>query len=70
MVHELAHVKRLDHVVGWFELVAAIVWWWNPLFWYVRTQVRRNAELACDSWVEGRPCVLIGLFGLRDPLWI
>jgi hypothetical protein len=51
IVHELAHVKRLDHLTGWLELIAAIVWWWNPLFWYVRNQVRQNAELACDSWV-------------------
>ena len=33
------------------ELLAACVWWWNPLFWYVRQQVRENAELACDAWV-------------------
>src|SRR5262249_41240875 len=26
-------------------------WWWNPLFWYVRRQLRLNAELACDAWV-------------------
>jgi beta-lactamase regulating signal transducer with metallopeptidase domain len=51
IVHELAHVKRLDHLTGWLELIATIVWWWNPLFWHVRNQVRQNAELACDSWV-------------------
>lgn len=51
IVHELAHVRRRDHWVGWLELVAAIAWWWNPLFWYVRHQLRENAELACDGWV-------------------
>lgn len=53
LVHELAHLKRRDHWVGRIELLAACVWWWNPLFWYVRYQVRENAELACDAWVVG-----------------
>lgn len=53
IVHELAHVKRRDHWVGWLELVGGCVWWWNPLVWYVRHQLRENAELACDAWVVG-----------------
>ena len=51
LLHELAHVKRRDHIVGWIELVAGIVWWWNPLFWFVRSALREQAELACDVWV-------------------
>jgi arginine repressor len=50
-VHELAHLRRRDHWVRWLELLAGCLWWWNPLFWYVRSQLRRNAELACDAWV-------------------
>ena len=51
LVHELAHLKRKDHLVGWIELTAGIVWWWNPMFWYVRGAMREQAELACDAWV-------------------
>jgi beta-lactamase regulating signal transducer with metallopeptidase domain len=51
VTHELAHIKRRDHWVGWLELVAGTLWWWNPLFWFVRARVRENAELACDAWV-------------------
>ena len=51
VVHELAHIKRGDHFVGWIELVAGVVWWWNPLFWSVRSARREQAELACDAWV-------------------
>jgi hypothetical protein len=51
IVHELAHVKRRDHLVGWVELAAGVVWWWNPLFWFVRAALREQAELACDAWV-------------------
>ena len=51
VVHELAHVKRGDHFVGWIDLAAGVVWWWNPLFWSVRSARREQAELACDAWV-------------------
>lgn len=51
LVHELAHVKRRDHLVGWVELIGGVVWWWNPMFWFVRASLREQAELACDAWV-------------------
>lgn len=51
VLHELVHCKRRDHWVGWLELVAGCGWWWNPLYWQVRRQLRESAELACDAWV-------------------
>jgi hypothetical protein len=49
MAHELAHVRRRDHWVAWLELVAGVVWWWNPLFWFIRRRLRDSAEMACDA---------------------
>jgi beta-lactamase regulating signal transducer with metallopeptidase domain len=49
IAHELAHIRRGDHWVAWLELVAGLVWWWNPLFWFVRSRVRASAEMACDA---------------------
>jgi beta-lactamase regulating signal transducer with metallopeptidase domain len=51
IAHELAHLRRRDHWVAVLQMLAECVWWWNPLFWYVRGQLRLNAELACDAWV-------------------
>src|SRR5260370_32430010 len=51
LLHELAHLRRRDHWVGWLQLLGACLCWWNPLYWYVSRQVRENAELACDAWV-------------------
>lgn len=53
LVHELAHLRRRDHWVRWLELLAAVIHWWNPLFWLARRQLRFHAELACDAWVTG-----------------
>ncbi|MFL5245628.1 MAG: M56 family metallopeptidase [Gemmataceae bacterium] len=51
IVHELAHLRRRDHWIGWLQLLAGCAWWWHPLYRYVSRQVRTNAELACDAWV-------------------
>jgi beta-lactamase regulating signal transducer with metallopeptidase domain len=72
IVHELAHIKRRDHVVGWIELVAGLMWWWNPLFWSVRRALREQAELACDAWVisalpNGRRAYAESLLALSSP---
>lgn len=49
IAHELAHVKRKDHWIAWLEFVAACIWWWNPLFWYVRRRLFETAEMSCDA---------------------
>jgi hypothetical protein len=54
LTHELAHLRRRDHWVGWLLLAAGCLWWWHPLFWLVRRRLHREAELACDAWVVGR----------------
>jgi hypothetical protein len=51
LIHELAHLKRRDHWVGWLLLAGACVWWWLPLFALVRRRLSQEAELACDAWV-------------------
>ena len=72
IVHELAHIKRRDHIVGWLELIAGLVWWWNPLFWSVQRARREQAELACDAWVisalpDGRRAYAESLLALSSP---
>lgn len=49
--HELAHLRRRDHVLCWLEMLAAIVFWWNPAVWWVCRQVRDEADACCDAWV-------------------
>jgi len=51
LLHELAHLRRRDHWIGWLQLVGSCLYWWNPLFWFVSRQVSESAELACDAWV-------------------
>src|SRR5438270_612134 len=51
MAHELAHLRRGDHLVRWVESVALALWWWCPLAWLARRERRRLEEEACDAEV-------------------
>ena len=49
--HELAHVRRRDYVVRWIEWLACVCFWWNPVTWWARYNLRTNEELCCDALV-------------------
>ena len=51
LAHELAHIKRCDHLVRWLEWLACVVFWWNPVVWWSRRCLRVNEELCCDAMV-------------------
>jgi uncharacterized protein (TIGR03067 family) len=51
LLHELAHVARRDHLVRCLELVALVPFWWNPLAWWARRELRRAEEECCDAHV-------------------
>jgi beta-lactamase regulating signal transducer with metallopeptidase domain len=51
LAHELAHVKRRDHFVRWLEWLACVAFWWNPVVWWARRNLRLDEEDACDAFV-------------------
>ncbi|MDZ4848539.1 MAG: M56 family metallopeptidase [Pirellulaceae bacterium] len=51
LLHELAHIKRLDVAYQLVGCVAAAIHWLNPLVWYALRQLRIERELACDDCV-------------------
>ena len=54
LAHELAHIVRRDHVVRWLESVACVLFWWNPIVWIARRELRVNEEICCDALVLAR----------------
>ena len=58
LAHELAHVRRRDHLVRWLEWLACSVFWWNPVAWWARHQLRIAEESCCDELAvgTGRSC--------------
>jgi HEAT repeat protein/beta-lactamase regulating signal transducer with metallopeptidase domain len=51
LLHELAHVQRLDSLTNIYATVACAVYWFNPLVWVAVRRMRAEGERACDDWV-------------------
>ncbi|MBI3865473.1 MAG: M56 family metallopeptidase [Planctomycetia bacterium] len=52
LAHELAHVRRRDHWVRAVELIVGVVYWWNPLAWFIRSRIHETEDQCCDAWVR------------------
>lgn len=48
LAHELAHVRRRDHLVRVLEWLVCSAYWWNPVVWWVRRELRSAEESCCD----------------------
>ncbi len=51
LLHELAHVKRLDVLFQSIARLACALYWFNPLAWCALCRMRIDCELACDDQV-------------------
>jgi bla regulator protein blaR1 len=51
IIHELAHLRRGDHHLRFFELIVTALFWWHPVLWWARHSLRDVEERCCDAWV-------------------
>lgn len=49
--HELCHLRRGDIWMKWILQIVVCIHWFNPAVYYLRWELNRLAELACDKYV-------------------
>lgn len=49
LLHELAHIKRLDIAVNVLASLLTAIHWFNPLLAYAFRRMREDQEVACDE---------------------
>lgn len=51
LLHERAHIRRLDHITRALAWLAVAVHWFNPLVWLAFHLAGRDMEMSCDEAV-------------------
>ena len=51
LAHEFAHLRRRDPLIGWLLAICEVVYFFNPIFYFVKRRILFERERACDSWV-------------------
>jgi TonB family protein len=51
LLHELAHIARLDYLTTLLGYVCRALYWFQPLVWLSAARMHREAERACDDRV-------------------
>ena len=48
LAHELAHLKRLDHIANLFQVVLETLFFYHPAVHWISREARNERELCCD----------------------
>ncbi len=54
LLHELAHVRRMDLLVNTLGLAIQAIHWFNPIIWYCAHRMKQDCEIACDATALSR----------------
>lgn len=53
LLHEMGHHASRDPLWRMVSLMAAAIYWFNPLVWWLAARLQSQAEFACDARVVG-----------------
>jgi GWxTD domain-containing protein len=56
LIHELAHIRRADYLVGLAQSLIEGLFFFHPAVWWISAVVRAEREFACDDVVVALRC--------------
>jgi len=51
LVHELAHIRRFDHILVILQAIARQILFFHPAVWFLLPEIDRERENCCDDFV-------------------
>ena len=51
LLHEITHMRKYDIAVKWLLTFVSALHWFNPIIYFVRREINKACELACDESV-------------------
>lgn len=51
VMHELAHIRRHDHLINLLQRILEAFLFYHPVAWILGRQIRHEREKCCDDWV-------------------
>lgn len=51
LAHELAHIRRHDYLINFFQVLVEMVLFYHPAVWWVSRRIRAEREFCCDDMV-------------------
>jgi len=63
VAHEMAHIKRLDHL--WIQLqnIIQILYFFHPVVWIANSQINLLRECLCDNYVLSSSSISLNSYG-------
>ena len=49
LLHELNHIRRMDHLINLLQSTAECLLFFHPVTWWLSNQIRDERELCCDD---------------------
>ncbi|HDK7167942.1 TPA: M56 family metallopeptidase [Clostridium botulinum] len=50
-LHELIHYKRKDLIYNFLGTITILIYWFNPIIWFIVKKMKLQREYACDAYV-------------------
>lgn len=54
ILHELAHIKRNDYILNIFQILIEVIFYFDPVTWWITSIIKREREHICDDEAAGK----------------